>query len=60
MRCYSCRGFGHKAHDFWNSRRYSMRSASYNMARRSHETRKEDNVENMEAQRSSFEKLRHS
>jgi hypothetical protein len=36
-----------------------MKSASYSMTRRTHESRKEDNVENMEAQSSSSEKLRH-
>jgi hypothetical protein len=36
-----------------------MRSDSYSIARRTHETRKEDNIEKMEAQRSSFEKLGH-
>ena len=34
-----------------------MMSTSYNMARKSHETWKEDNVENIKAQSSSFEKL---
>jgi hypothetical protein len=37
-----------------------MRSASYNMERRAHETWKEDNVERMEAQSTSTEKLGHS
>jgi hypothetical protein len=37
-----------------------MRNASYNMERRAHETRKEDNVEKMEARSSSSEKLGHS
>jgi hypothetical protein len=37
-----------------------MRIDSYNMERRAHETRKKDNVENGEAQRSSSEKLGHS
>jgi hypothetical protein len=59
MRCYSCSGFGHKSQDCWNTRRQSMRSASYSMTRRTHEARKEDNFENMEAQSSSSEKLGH-
>jgi hypothetical protein len=41
MRCYSCSGFGHKAQDFQNSRRHSMRSASYSMERRAHVAWKE-------------------
>jgi hypothetical protein len=36
-----------------------MRSASYSMKRRMHESRKEDNIENMESQSSSYEKLGH-
>jgi hypothetical protein len=59
MRCYNCSGFGHKSQDCWNTRRQSMRSASYSMTRRTHETRKEDNIEKMEAQSSSSEKLGH-
>jgi hypothetical protein len=45
MRCYICSGFGHKSQDCWNTRRQSMRSASYSMTRRTHEARKEDNFE---------------
>jgi len=37
-----------------------MRKASYNMERRENQTWKKDNVERMEAQRTSTEKLRHS
>jgi hypothetical protein len=37
-----------------------MRNASYNMERRENETWKKDNVERMEAQRTSTEKLGHS
>jgi hypothetical protein len=36
-----------------------MKSASYSMKRRKHEARKEENVENMEDQSSSSEKLIH-
>jgi hypothetical protein len=36
-----------------------MRSASYSMERRTHEARKEDNIENMESHRSRYEKLGH-
>jgi hypothetical protein len=36
-----------------------MRSDSYSMARRAHETSKEDNVENMEAHSSSSKNLGH-
>jgi hypothetical protein len=59
MRCYNCSGFGHKSQDCRNTRRQPMKSASYNMTRRTHESRKEDNVENMEARSSSYEKLIH-
>jgi hypothetical protein len=59
MRCYNCSGFGHKSQDRWNTRRQPMKSASYNMTRRTHESRKEDIVEKMEAQISSSEKLIH-
>jgi hypothetical protein len=59
MRCYNCSGFGHKSQDCWNTRRQSMRSVSYSMTRRTHEARREDNVENMEAQSLSSEKLGH-
>jgi hypothetical protein len=27
MRCYSCGGYGHKDHNYWNSRKQSMRNA---------------------------------
>jgi hypothetical protein len=37
-----------------------MRNSSYNMEIKEHETRKEDNVENMKSQSSSSEKLGHS
>jgi hypothetical protein len=57
MRCYNYSGFGHKAQDCWNSRRQSMGSASHNMETRAHETKKEYNVEKMEAQSSIYEKL---
>jgi hypothetical protein len=36
-----------------------MNITSYNMTRRTHESRKEDNVENMEAQSSISKKMRH-
>jgi hypothetical protein len=60
MRCSNCSGFGHKSQDCWNSRRKSMRNDSYNMEIRENETWKKDNVEIMEAQRTSTEKLGHS
>jgi hypothetical protein len=41
MRCYICGGFGHKAQDYWNSRRQSMRNSSY---RRVNETWKKNEV----------------
>jgi hypothetical protein len=44
----------------WNTRRKSMRNVSYSMARRTHEERKGDNIEKMEAQSSSSEKPGHS
>jgi hypothetical protein len=58
MRCYSCSGFGHKSQDCWNSKRQSMRSTSYYMARRGNEAWKKDNVERMEAHKTSVEKPR--
>jgi hypothetical protein len=36
-----------------------MRSISYSMTRRTHEARREDNFENMEAQSLSYEKIGH-
>jgi hypothetical protein len=59
MRCYKCSGFGHKSQDCWNTRRQSMRSASFSMTRRTHEVRKKYNFEKLEAQSSRFEKLEH-
>jgi hypothetical protein len=59
MRCYNYSGFDHKAQDCWNSRRQSMRSASYSMERRALVTWKEDNVERMETQSTSTEKPWH-
>jgi acetoin utilization deacetylase AcuC-like enzyme len=59
MRCYRCSVFGHKSLDCWNARRHSMRSASYRMTIRTHESRKEENFENMEAHSSSSKKLGH-
>jgi hypothetical protein len=54
MRCYSCSGFGYKSQDCWNTRRQSMKSASYSMKRRTPETRKEDKVKRMEDKRSGY------
>jgi hypothetical protein len=34
MRCYNCSGFGHKSQECYNSRRRSLRNASYNMERK--------------------------
>jgi hypothetical protein len=56
MRCYNCSGFRHKSHDLWNTRIQSMRSASYSMSIRK---QKEDDIEKMESQNSSYEKLGH-
>jgi hypothetical protein len=56
MRCYSCGGFGHKAQDFWNSRRQSMRNASYNKERRVNETWKKDEVSRIEYHRTKVER----
>jgi hypothetical protein len=59
MRCYNCSGFGHKSQDCWNTRRQYMMRTSYRMKRRAHDSTREDNVGNMEAQSSSSEKLGH-
>jgi hypothetical protein len=48
MRCYSCGGFGQKSQNCWNSRRQSMRNASYNTTRRVNETWKKNEVEIIE------------
>jgi hypothetical protein len=56
MRCNNCSGFGHKYRDFWNKRRQSMKSASYSMKRRAHESRKEDTVERMEDERTNTQR----
>jgi hypothetical protein len=60
MRCYSCGGFGHKAQDCWNSRRQSMRNASYNTTRRVNETWKKNEVAIIEDQRTKAKKPGHS
>jgi len=60
MRCYICGGFGHKAQDFWNSRRQSMRNASYNKERRVNETWKKDEVSRIEDHRTKVERPWHS
>jgi hypothetical protein len=59
MRCYSYSGFDDKSKYCWNTGRQSMRSVSYIITRRTHEARREENIGNMEAQRSSSEKLGH-
>jgi hypothetical protein len=59
MRCYTCRGFGHKSQDCWNTRRKSMMMNSYSMTKRRHEVRKEEIFEKIEAQSSSSEKWGH-
>jgi hypothetical protein len=38
MRCYSCGGYGHKSYNYWNSRKKSIRNASYMMTRRVNKT----------------------
>jgi hypothetical protein len=60
MRCYSCGGYGHKAHNCWNSRRQSMRNDSYNTTRRVNETWNKNEVVVIEDQRTTFKKLGHS
>jgi abortive infection bacteriophage resistance protein len=60
MRCYNCGGFGHKAQDYWNSRRQSMRNDSYNTTRRVNETWKKNEVEIIEYHRTKAEKPRQS
>jgi hypothetical protein len=60
MRCYSCGGYGHKAHNCWNSRRQSMRNVSYNTKRRVKETWKKNEVAVIEDQRTKFNKPGHS
>jgi hypothetical protein len=59
MRRYSYSGFGHKSHEYWNTRRKSMLRTSNNMARRRNEVRKGDIFENMDAQSSSSEEQGH-
>jgi hypothetical protein len=59
MRCYSCSGFDHKSHEYWNTRRNSMMRTSNSMARRINEVRKRDIFEKMDAQRSSSEEKGH-
>jgi hypothetical protein len=34
MRCYNCGGYVHKAYNYWNSRKQSIRNASHNMTTR--------------------------
>jgi hypothetical protein len=60
MRCYSCGGYGHKAHNCWNSRKQSMRNASYNTTKRVNETWKKNEVAVIEDQRTKFKKSGHS
>jgi hypothetical protein len=57
MRCYSCGGYGHKAHNCWNSRKQSIRNASYNTTKKVKETWKKNEVAVIEDQRTKFKKL---
>jgi hypothetical protein len=60
MRCYSCGGYGHKSHNCWNSRKQSMRNASYNTTKRVNETWKKNEAAVIEDQRTKFNKSGHS
>jgi Ni/Co efflux regulator RcnB len=60
MRCYSCGGFGHKSHNYCNSRKQLMRNSSYNTTKRVNETWKKNEVAVIEYQRTNFKKLGHS
>jgi hypothetical protein len=56
MICYSYGGYVHKAYNCWNSRKHSMRNASYNMTKRVNETWKKNEVAVIEDQRTNFKK----
>jgi hypothetical protein len=60
MRCYSCGGYGHKAYNCWNTRKHSMRNASYNMTIGVNGTWKKNDVAVIEDQRTKFKKTGHS
>jgi hypothetical protein len=60
MRCYSCGGYGHKAHNCWNSRKKSMRNASYNTEKEVNGTWKKNEVAVIEYQRTKLKKSGHS
>ena len=60
MRCYSCSGFGHKAQDFYNSRRKQTKNAPYRSTRNFHESWKENDVERMKSKRTGVEDKGHS
>jgi hypothetical protein len=60
MRCYSCGGYGHKEYNCWNSRKQSMRNASYNTTKGVNGTWKKNEVAVIEDQRTKFKKPGHS
>jgi hypothetical protein len=44
MRCYSCGGYGHKAYNYWNLRKQSMRNNSYSTTKGVNGTWKKNEV----------------
>jgi hypothetical protein len=60
MRCNSCEGHSHKAHNYWNSRKQSMRNALYNMTKRVKGIWKKNEVLVIDDQRTNFKKPGHS
>jgi hypothetical protein len=60
LRCYSCGGYGHKANNYWNSRKQSMRNASYNTKKVVNRTWKKNEVVVIDDQRTKLKKPGHS
>jgi catechol-2,3-dioxygenase len=60
MRYYSCGGYGHKAYNCWNSRKQSIRNASYSMTKGVNKTWKKNEVAEIKYQRTKFKKPGHS
>jgi hypothetical protein len=60
MRFYSCGGCGHKAYNYWNSRKHSMINASYRTTKGVNETWKKKETTNIDDQRTKFKKPGHS
>jgi hypothetical protein len=62
IRCWNCNhvGYGHKSHNYWNSRKQSMRNDLYNMKKGVNGKWKKNEVAVIEYQRTKFKKPRHS